>query len=135
MITYERSESARENFSKFIYLFQPKTKTLIKKIERILIRLYRRNVSLLFNQACFKKGLLPDDTHTHTHTHTHIYIYIYMYVYIYISFKSVNRFKKNNPNWMLNAYIEILNIYRKNYFFKFICRVKNIINIKKNQKI
>ena len=36
-----------------------------RKLERILIKLYRQNVSLLFNQ-------------THTHTHTYIYIYIYI---------------------------------------------------------
>ena len=37
----------RENFGKFIYQFQPKTKTLIRNI-----KLYRQNVSLLFNQTC-----------------------------------------------------------------------------------
>ena len=39
MMAYERSESARDNFSKFIFQFQPKTKTLIGKIEKILIKL------------------------------------------------------------------------------------------------
>ena len=43
---------------------QTKTKTLVNKFERILIKLYRQNVSLLFNQ-----------------THTHIYIYIYIYIH------------------------------------------------------
>ena len=37
------------SFGKFIYQFQPETKTLIRKLERILIKLYRQNVSLLFN--------------------------------------------------------------------------------------
>ena len=54
----ERSESTQDNFGKFIYQFQPETKTLIRKLERILIKSYRQNVSLLFNQ---------------------IYIYIYIY--------------------------------------------------------
>ena len=57
MITYERFETARNNFGKFLYQFQPETERLIRKLERILIKLYRHNVSLLFNQ-----------THTHTHT-------------------------------------------------------------------
>ena len=48
--TYERSESARDNFGKFIHQFQPETNTLIRKRERIIIKLYRQNVSLLFNQ-------------------------------------------------------------------------------------
>ena len=67
MMAYEGSESARDNFGKFIHQFQPETKTLIRKLERVLIKLYRQNVSLPFKE-------------THTHTHTHIYIYIYIYI-------------------------------------------------------
>ena len=51
MMAYERFESARDNFDKFINQFQPETKTLVRKLERILIKLYRQNVSLLFNQT------------------------------------------------------------------------------------
>ena len=46
MMAFERSESARENFGKFIHQFQPETMTLIRKLERILIKLYSQNVSL-----------------------------------------------------------------------------------------
>ena len=67
MMAYERSESARDNFGKFIHQFQPETKTLLRKLERIQIKLYRLNVSLLFNQTCLNERLT-------THTHTHIYI-------------------------------------------------------------
>ena len=38
------------NFGKFIHQIQPETKTLIRKLERILIKLYRQNVSLLLNE-------------------------------------------------------------------------------------
>ena len=48
-----------------VYQFQPKIKTFIRKLESILIKLYRQNVSLLFNQTCLN-----------------IYIYIYIYIYI-----------------------------------------------------
>ena len=51
-MAYERSESPQDNFGKFIYQFQAKTKTLNRKLKRILIKLYRQNVSLLFNQTC-----------------------------------------------------------------------------------
>ena len=34
-MAYEMSESARDNFGKFIHQFQPKTKTL-RKLERVL---------------------------------------------------------------------------------------------------
>ena len=76
MMTYERFENAWDNFDKFFHQFQPETKTLIRKLEGILIKLYRQNVSLLFNQICLNERLLPN------HTHTHIYIYIYIYIYI-----------------------------------------------------
>ena len=55
-------ESARDNFRKLIHQFQPETKTHTKKLKRIMIKLYRQNVSSLFNQ-------------------TYIYIYIYIYIY------------------------------------------------------
>ena len=86
MMAYERSESARDNFAEFIHQFQPETKTLIRKLERILTKLYRQNVSLLSIQTCANETLLPNYTHTitHTHTHTHTHIYIYIYIYIYI---------------------------------------------------
>ena len=71
MMAYERSESAPENFGKFINQFQPETKTLIRKLERILIKLYRQNLSLLFNE-----------------THTH-YIYIYIYIYTHTHTKNI----------------------------------------------
>ena len=61
MMANERSESAQVNSGKFIHQFQPETKTLIRKLERTLIKVYRQNISLLSNQ-------------------TYIYIYIYIYI-------------------------------------------------------
>ena len=82
MMAYKMAESARDNFSKFIHQIQPETRTLIRKPERILIKLYWQNVSLLFNQICLNERVLPNYslslTHTHTHKHTYIYIYIYI---------------------------------------------------------
>ena len=45
------SLSARDNFGKFIHQFQPEIKTLIRKLKRIIIKSYRQNVSLSFNQT------------------------------------------------------------------------------------
>ena len=39
-------------FSKFINQLQSKTKVFVRKLEMILIKLYRQNVSSLFNQTC-----------------------------------------------------------------------------------
>ena len=47
MMAYEGFESTRYNFGKFIYQLQPKTKTLVRKLERILIELYRQNVFII----------------------------------------------------------------------------------------
>ena len=71
MMAYEKSESTRSNFGKFIYQFQPKTKTLIRKLDRILIKLDWQNVYILFNQTCLNERLLPNYTHIHIHIHTH----------------------------------------------------------------
>ena len=49
MMAYEESESAWDNFGKFLHQFQPETKTLMRKFERILNELYRQNLYLLFN--------------------------------------------------------------------------------------
>ena len=39
MMAYKRSEGARDNFGKFIHEFQPKTKTLIWKLETIFSKI------------------------------------------------------------------------------------------------
>ena len=41
MMAYEGSENAWDNFGKFINQLHPETKTLIRKLERILNKLYR----------------------------------------------------------------------------------------------
>ena len=41
----------QDNFGKFIYQFRPETKSLIRKLDRILNKLYRLNLSLLFNET------------------------------------------------------------------------------------
>ena len=61
-MAYEGSESAGDNFGKFIYQFQPETKILIWKLESILNKLYRQNLSLLFNETCLNEQLLPNYT-------------------------------------------------------------------------
>ena len=38
MMAYEKAKSARDNFGKFIDQFKPKTKTLIRKLESVLIK-------------------------------------------------------------------------------------------------
>ena len=86
------SERDRDKSGKCIQQFKLETKTLIRKLERILMK-YWQNVSLLFDETCFNEPLLPNHTHTHTHiyiyiyiykhinTHTHIYIYIFLYIW------------------------------------------------------
>ena len=59
MMAYEKSESAWDSFVKFIYRLQPKTKTLARNLEKILMKFYRQNMSLSFSE-------------------TYIYIYIYI---------------------------------------------------------
>ena len=44
-------------FGKFIYQFQPETKTLIRKLQKILNTLYRQNLSLLLNETYLNERL------------------------------------------------------------------------------
>ena len=85
MMSYEKSDGAQDNFGKFIHQFQTETKTLIRKLEMILIKLYTQyNMCLfLFIQSFLNERLQLKYTHTHTQTHIYTYIYIYIYIYIY----------------------------------------------------
>ena len=74
MMAYERSESTHDNLDKLINQFPPKTKTLVRKLERIWIKGHRQNMFLLFNQTCLNEGLLPN--------YKHIWIYIYIHVFM-----------------------------------------------------
>ena len=58
----------------YIYIYkklesieQPETKALIRKLERILIKLYWQSVSLLFNQTCLNERLLPNFSYFKIH--------------------------------------------------------------------
>ena len=63
MMACERYGSARDNFDEFNIKHQRKTKTLVRKREKILLKLYRQNMSLLFKPAWTKDSYLT--THTH----------------------------------------------------------------------
>ena len=45
---------------RFFRFYMCETKTLIRKLKRILVKLYRQNVSLLFNQTYLNEKLLPN---------------------------------------------------------------------------
>ena len=62
---FERSESARDISSKFIHQLQPETKTLVRKLEWNLRRLYRKMC------LYFLIKMRPNCSFSHTHTHTH----------------------------------------------------------------
>ena len=80
-MAYEGSESAQDNFGKFIHQFQPETKTLIRKLRKDLKQNIQTNMSLLFNETCINKRLLPNYTRTRTHTHTHIGLVWFVWFY------------------------------------------------------
>ena len=47
MMAYKESKSAEDNFGKFIYKLQPKSKALVRRLERILIKIYKQNVFII----------------------------------------------------------------------------------------
>ena len=61
----EGSENTRDNFGKVIYQFKPETKTLIRKLKRILIKLNKQNVSLLSDKTGWRERLLSKNRHTY----------------------------------------------------------------------
>ena len=54
-MVYGVFESVRDYFGKFIHRFQPEIKALTRKLERILIKLYRQIFSLLRNVTCLNE--------------------------------------------------------------------------------
>ena len=73
---------------KFVSQFQPDIKTTIWRFERIERKIFRRTMSIIFNQI-YIYIYIYTHTHTHacTHTHTHIYIYIYIHIYVCVWLK------------------------------------------------
>ena len=51
---YEKSESVGDNFGKFIHQFQPETKTLIWKLENILIKFSRQKCVFYYQSNMLK---------------------------------------------------------------------------------
>ena len=74
---HERFESAWDYFGKFIHQFQSETKTLIRKLKRILIKLCV--CVCVYIYMC-------------------VYIYIYTYIYIYIYTHT-----HTHPEWNLSC--------------------------------
>ena len=46
-MAYDRSKSGRDNIGKFIHQFLAEIKTLFRKLEKILIKLFRENVFII----------------------------------------------------------------------------------------
>ena len=114
MMAYEISESAQDNFGKFPHQFQPKTKTLIRKLERILIKLYRQNVSLSFNQTCLNKKVLLEYTLSLSLSLS-LYIYIYICVCVCVCVRG-----------FANRYTIELNDLTINYYLFYLFKVQDI---------
>ena len=64
MMAYEGSQSAQDNFGKFIHQFQTETKTLIRKLERILN--YTDKICLYY----LMKHVYMNDCYLTAHAHT-----------------------------------------------------------------
>ena len=52
-MAYERSESAQENFGKYIQQFPPETKTLIRKGVNFYFYIIKRWIKILFRKWCY----------------------------------------------------------------------------------
>ena len=59
-------ENTRASTGNFLYHLNPDLRKIIRRLERLHLKILKRKYSAVFNRTCL---------HTHTHTHTHIYIY------------------------------------------------------------
>ena len=76
MMTQSWAESTRDtyNYGQYINQFPPNTIKVIRQYERTQKKIYRHQMSIMFNEICINEEMLP------------IYIYIYIYIdYIVIS--------------------------------------------------
>ena len=103
MKVYEESESDWENFGEFINPLQHDTcQEVVKDPEK----LYKQQMSLLFNQTCSNEGLLAN------------YIYIYIYIYILMNYFCCNILLIFLYPWNLaKLYIQIISQNLFIYFF------------------
>ena len=120
-MAYEKYLSARDRFAKFIHQFQPETKTLIRKLERILIKLYRQNLSLLSNQ-------------------TYLNIYIYIYIFTNLLSTSIHGYQEKRKKTRQEQEIKISRITdwekkKKYHRTKKKEKANSVTPVEKNQEI
>ena len=64
----------------FLHYLDPDIRKIIKRLERLLLKIWKRKHFVVFNKTCFDNDLLPKYT-----MHTYIYIYIYIYIYLKVN--------------------------------------------------
>ena len=65
----------RTTLGKTLIQFSPEIKSLVRKLEKTLIKCKRKTASVVFNKTCLKENMLPKYAkyiYIYTHTHTHI---------------------------------------------------------------
>ena len=83
MMAQDRAENARVTISYWIFFNQFPTDTIksIRRRERTYPKMCRQNMSVLFNEICINKEILPKYTHTYTQTNTRTHIHIHNMVH------------------------------------------------------
>ena len=76
MMAQSWTESSRDayNYGQYINQFPPNMIKEIREFERIQKKICRQKMSIMFNEICINKEMLPKYTYLfkyiHTHTHT-----------------------------------------------------------------
>ena len=78
MMAQSRAESTRDtcNYGQYINQFPQNTIKVIREFERIQKKICRHKMSIMFNEICINKEMLPK--------YKYIYIYIYIYIHSYM---------------------------------------------------
>ena len=79
MMARDRPESTWEpiNYGRFITRFPPDTINWMRGLDRIITKVCKQRMSILFNQICIDEEMPPKYAHTHTHTHTNTHTNLY----------------------------------------------------------
>ena len=75
MMAQSRAESTRDtyNYGQYINQFPLNMIKAIRQYERIQKKICRQKMSIMFNEICINKEMLPKFIYIYIYTHTHIY--------------------------------------------------------------
>ena len=102
MMSHSRAESTRDtyNYGQYINQFPPNTIKVIREFERIQKKICRHKMSIMFNEICINKEMLPKYTYFNFYMCTvYIILMFFCFFYLLICMSIWNSFG-NKTRWL-----------------------------------